>query len=552
MKSKSHFLPHLENSIPENVFSYTLSLYSVALEGWRRGLTLRFENKKKSKSQTVFYLSNDVKEHRFEVTRGDEVTREAIKICINKELTKKYLVKANVPTPKGKVFHEESDSEVISYAKGLGYPLVVKPTDGTGGHGVIAGIRNEKELKEALMFVRKELKYDNIIIEKHFDGIDCRAYVIDNKVVGAIKRVPAYVIGDGQSSIRTLIKRKEEERFKNPALFGRKIAIDQELHNMLDKQGYSLNSIPPKNERVVLKSKNNVSSGGESIDITDELSAEIKQIAVDAANAIPGLVQGGIDLMVNLEERTATVIEINSRPHITAQIFPTKGKARNIPKAIIDYYFPETKADYNSPLAFFDFNHVWEAFRKGVSQEITIPDLPKGKLIARSFYISDIKSKKYRSWLRRNALRLNLSGYVKHFRSENRYQIIVLGTEKSVDRFRKLIKETSIKKYKSKKISESPYSQPIQMGFKIIEAYRDEEYSQGYTPLGIEGLRKELLRPKFRKKLKKSAGKRDNHRINTKSEDYYKKEYEKIIESTSWKVTRPLRYLGKLLKKKDK
>ncbi len=59
---------------------------------------------------------------------------------------------------------------------------------------------------------------------------------------------------------------------------------------MLEKQGYTLKSIPSKDERIFLKSKNNVSSGGDSVDVTDELTDEIKLVAVNAAKAIPGLV----------------------------------------------------------------------------------------------------------------------------------------------------------------------------------------------------------------------------------------------------------------------
>src|SRR5699024_11142728 len=138
-----------------------------------------------------------------------------------------------------------------------------------------------------------------------FEDIDCRVYVIENKAIAAIERIPANVVGDGISSISKLLKRKQRQREMNPALYGRKIRMDKETDNMLKKQNYSMDSIPEKDERVYLKSKNNVSAGGDSVDVTDVLSDEIKQIAIDAAKSIPGLVQAGVDLMVNLEQNKA-------------------------------------------------------------------------------------------------------------------------------------------------------------------------------------------------------------------------------------------------------
>src|SRR5699024_10461822 len=127
----------------EEAFGYTVSMYSVALEGWRRGLTLKFINNNRKKAHINYKLSYKGKEHRFTVERGDAVPKSAIKICVDKDLTKEYIQKANVPTPKGKAFTANTpDKEIITYANELGYPLVIKPTDGTGGSGVIENIAN--------------------------------------------------------------------------------------------------------------------------------------------------------------------------------------------------------------------------------------------------------------------------------------------------------------------------------------------------------------------------------------------------------------------------
>src|SRR5699024_5557884 len=129
-----------------------------------------------------YSLSNGEKEHFFSVTRGDAVPKSAVSICVHKEKTKNYLRKHGVPTHEGDVFSADvPDEKIIQYSHTIGYPVVVKPSDGTGGNGVIANIKDEKELEAALVYVRKTLGFLEVILESHFQGEDYRIYVIDNK-----------------------------------------------------------------------------------------------------------------------------------------------------------------------------------------------------------------------------------------------------------------------------------------------------------------------------------------------------------------------------------
>lgn len=464
------WLPHLINSIPKEAYGHSISMYCVALEGWRRGLNLTFRNYNTAKSNTVFFLSDGKKKHRFVVTKGDKVEQEASTICKNKYLTKQYLLKAGVPTQEGKLFDDDfNDFDIINYANKLGYPVVIKPLSGSGGKGVIANIQDELELQNALKYVLNELNIKEVLVEKHFEGIDCRVFVLDGKVIGAIKRIPANVIGDGKSSIKTLINLKQKRRFENPALFGRKINIDNEVIQVLAEQGYTIESVPKQGDKVLLKTKNNISAGGDAVDITDELTEKIKGIAIDAANAIPGLAHCGVDLIVDLENDTATVIEINSQPHIASQMFPEMGQGRNIPKAIIDYYFPETKANYKKPLYYFDFEHVWKLFRKGSAQEIFIPNIPQGDLKSIKIAITgQIQNEDFSNWIKYLAQKFNINGYLK-FLTNEKCVIVCSGEVNSVIEFKKIIYTESTKKTFIEKINEKTYNEPIKIGFEILK-----------------------------------------------------------------------------------
>src|SRR5690606_30809451 len=102
-----------------------------------------------------------------------------------------------------------------------------------------------------------------------------------------------------------------------------------------------------KGERVFLRENSNISTGGDSVDVTDELPQEIKEIAIKALKVVPGLPHGGVDIIINKNapegKVEGVVIELNPVPQIGSLVFPMIGKARDVTGAIIDFYFPETK-----------------------------------------------------------------------------------------------------------------------------------------------------------------------------------------------------------------
>mgnify|MGYP001454433261 FL=1 len=322
--NQSNWLPHLRN-LPEDVNGYKTCTYLMALEGWRRGLKLTFhiEPGVAVPPSVRFSLSNGEREHFFTVSRGDKVSKEAIKICMIKSLTYKYLAENNVPIPEGKSFTEETNNdEIIDFAKEIGFPLVVKPTDAGSGRGVITNITNIDEFKDALTTVRDRLGFKNVIVERFIVGEDYRIYVVNDKVVGAYKRIPANVIGDGKSTIKELIKKKNELREKNPFIFDRPIKIDKKLTEFLSEQQLTLESVPKKNERIFLRPQGAYLKERDPVDITDSMPDKIKQIAVKAMKSIPGLTHCDVDMIVNEETGEGYVNEINSRPQISNHLFP--------------------------------------------------------------------------------------------------------------------------------------------------------------------------------------------------------------------------------------
>lgn len=176
--------------------------HSLMLEAWRRGAKIIAYKKGIS---VHFEIITSEKRISFNRSRPNHTPQEAVKACIDKYITKCYLENQNIPVPSGKVFSVNDDS-MLEYARKIGYPLVLKPVDGTFGKDVFVSIVNEEELIKIRNQNKKRL--NRVILEQHVEGNDYRIFVVGNKVIGAIQRKPAFVVGDGIHTIEELINIK--------------------------------------------------------------------------------------------------------------------------------------------------------------------------------------------------------------------------------------------------------------------------------------------------------------------------------------------------------
>lgn len=538
-------LPQLTNEMVVNARKTRLCSFAVALEGWRRGLKLKWYTADSkyfddmivfgvNPPGRLFSLSSDERTHYFFRTRGDKVSNEAVELSSNKDVTKKMLEEAGVPVPRGKGFEAEAtNEEIYEYGLTLGFPLVVKPTDGSLGWGVVTNIETEEELKEAITYVREELEYDEIVVEQYVVGPEYRVYVVGNEVIAAYNRIPANITGDGIHTIEELIELKNRIRRKNARLNSCLIEIDVEIIEHVQELGYSLDTVLPKGEKIFIREKSNISMGGDPIDVTDQLSNEIKSIAIRALQTIPGFEHGGVDIIVNegnVSRDPAVVLELNATAQIGGILFPIEGKSRNIPSAIIDYYFPETKGiDTSKSRVYFDMSTVLEPLENRTAMEVEVVPAPTGKLYSKKLLVKgSVMRSNYHRWLREQALNLNLHGYVNRvFHDE--IEVAVAGTdEQSIQTFKQLILHES-RSATVKSVREKNWTGPIKIGFEINERYDISRFRSAATALRI---------------LNRDFTRLDREKYQVEKVNRY------IEESNSWRFSKPIRALGRILKRK--
>lgn len=278
-----------------------------------------------------------------EASIGNKTACVGVDISCDKLLTKQMLINQNIPVADGdKVFNVIG---LLQQAEKIGYPVVIKPQCGNKGQGVVLNIKNQKQLVEAYINLRKTQK--EIIIEKYFEGRDYRVCVVNYKVVAAALRIAPFVIGNGLDNLKKLIEITNEDpsRGEDHEKSLTKIKIDSELISCLSKRGFRLDYIPSKGEKVLLRENANLSTGGMAIDCTEEICEENIQYCINAAKTL-GLDICGVDICtqdigIPLNENNGVVLEINAAPGIRMHHQPSKGKARNVGKAILEMLYDQ-------------------------------------------------------------------------------------------------------------------------------------------------------------------------------------------------------------------
>ncbi|MDG6126905.1 bifunctional glutamate--cysteine ligase GshA/glutathione synthetase GshB [Lactococcus formosensis] len=288
------------------------------------------------------------KSHREIIEKGNMTSKDsmvAYAVMENKVVTKKLLNRVHLNTPQGQEF---SDLETAQAA----FPLfettsiVVKPKSTNYGLGIsiFKQPATQEQFYKALEIAFQEDK--EVLVERFVSGTEYRFFVLDGKTRAVLRRDAAHVIGDGVSTISQLVAQKNDNplRGHNHRFPLEKIQITATEKLMLDVQGYTEQSIPEKDVKVNLRENSNVSTGGDSIDVTDEMPEIYKNIAEKAAEALQVKITGVDILIEDLNDSLGekySIIEANFNPAMLFHLYPLKGKGRRVTMDVLQFLFPE-------------------------------------------------------------------------------------------------------------------------------------------------------------------------------------------------------------------
>jgi cyanophycin synthetase len=297
-------------------------------------------------NQSLVQLGYGKNQVRFRATMTEKTSSIAVDIASNKDETKRMLQEQAIPVAKGITI--SSVAGVDDAIKSVGFPLVFKPLDGNHGRGISINIKTKEDAVAAYEHAAKISR--RVVVERFVQGYDFRVLVIDNKMVAAALRDPAHVKGDGELTIQQLIDLENTDPRRG---YGHEnvltlITVDRDTLDLLEKKGYTLETVPAKGEKVFVKSTANLSTGGTSVDVTDHVHPQNVFIC-ERISKIIGLDICGIDIMAKnliqpLTETGGVILEVNAAPGFRMHIAPSEGLPRNVAGHVIDMLYPPGKS----------------------------------------------------------------------------------------------------------------------------------------------------------------------------------------------------------------
>lgn len=327
-----------EFELPKGYEEFEISTQIIIRDALKRNIQIEILDKKEN------FLRLTQNSHSEFIKEASKTRLDSLMTYLvmeNKVVSKKVLLSNGLRVPKGKNFDNLNDA-IRSFDDFHNLKKVIKPVTTNFGIGIgISPVGDVLEnytahLKTAFSFS------GSVIVEEFIEGPEYRFLVLGGDVVAVCNRVPANVIGDGIRSITDLVqdKNKDPRRGEGHKTPLEKIQLTDVEKGVLLSVGKDFLSIPKLGEQVFLRKNSNISTGGDSVDVTDLVHPKFKEIAISAAKAADATICG-IDIITTSIENepnpnSHAILEINFNPVLYIHEFPYSGTPRNVGNRILD------------------------------------------------------------------------------------------------------------------------------------------------------------------------------------------------------------------------
>lgn len=273
----------------------------------------------------------------------DKTSHLAVNKTTDKTRTLEALKQVGLPTPAH--IEVEDAGKAVAAAKKIGFPVVVKPVSTDRGVGITVGATTEDAVRAAYELARK---FDpRVAVERFVPGDTYRLLVIDGKFSAASRTAPTAIAGDGKNTIRHIVDEINSAQQRGPghqrALT--RLSFDEEALTILKSLNLGPDSVLKSKQSIQIRTTSNLSRGGSSVAVTDEVHEDVRRLAELCASVI-GLDIAGIDyrtpsISQSWREGESAVIEVNQSPGLRMHFAPAVGKPVHVGNAILKMLYPE-------------------------------------------------------------------------------------------------------------------------------------------------------------------------------------------------------------------
>jgi len=295
--------------------------------------------------QSLIQFGHGRYQRRIQATVTGNTRQIAVDLASDKEEANRILADLGLPVPKQFLVYDAG--RAVRAAERIGYPVVLKPLNGNHGRGVSTHLESAEEVEIAFEKAREH--HRAVVVESFIQGLDHRLLVVNGELVAAAKRVPGHVVGDGKSSIETLVEEvnADPRRGVGHERVLTRLEFDDQAERLLADLGYTRETVPEAGDVVYLRNTANLSTGGTAIDVTDIIHPDNVDMAVRAIKAID-LDVGGVDFLTtdiskSYRETKGAICEVNAGPGFRMHVAPSEGTPRDVAGPVIDMLFPPGK-----------------------------------------------------------------------------------------------------------------------------------------------------------------------------------------------------------------
>lgn len=275
-----------------------------------------------------------------EIRRDDRITRVwknytslddpvTLRLAGNKPVVLRKLQALGIPVAPWTTFSLANLTPAEELLEGG--TCVVKPARHTGaGSGISTGVRTAADLRRS---AASAAAFDSLLqIERQMPGDNYRLLFLHGELVEVVRRDPPVVVGDGKSSIKSLIQienlLRQQEGWRRAQTI---LSADEDMRRTLAAEGLQLNSVPGAGKSVVLKTVINENRAAENhvVDrVCPEVIAACRRCATELGIRLAGVDILSTDLSVPLEHSNGVVLEVNTTPGLYHHFDPDTESCR--------------------------------------------------------------------------------------------------------------------------------------------------------------------------------------------------------------------------------
>jgi cyanophycin synthetase len=242
-----------------------------------------------------------------------------MKLTGDKLCTAKLLSAAGVAVPVHKAV--KSLPAAIQACKSLGFPVVIKPVDSERGEGVTVDLKDELSLAVAFEKAMQFSKAKSVLVERQVKGVCHRLFMVNGRLLYAVKRWPPSVFGDGVSSLKQLVEANvQHELSKLPFERYPLVPWDNETESFIREIGLTADFVPVALQRIPLRRIESTLWGGFDEEVTSLVHPDILRQARIAC-ALVHMTVVGVDVITEdiskpLSETGGVINELNGGPSL--------------------------------------------------------------------------------------------------------------------------------------------------------------------------------------------------------------------------------------------